>query len=207
MLRPGGFVGGGAHTGGMTGMDLPTTVREWVRPSAVQVEDLQWLAHRRRVETDGIESDAAAAVVATVMWVWGRIPGPVTGRLEQPVTRAVAVAEWWAAAAASDGGATSERQRRGVCAELDVAYWPPEYDRVGLEEGYAIYQTLSWLLGTLDGWERGRRPPLPIPVRNADGSLAPDDQRSRELAEMIGQTRRRAVLTQPSSSSAVSRRP
>ncbi|MFN2496707.1 MAG: hypothetical protein ABR608_12485 [Pseudonocardiaceae bacterium] len=190
----------------MTGMDLPATVREWVRPSPVEVEDLQWLAHRRRVETDGIESDAAAAMVATVMWVWGRIPGPATGRLEQPVTRAVAVAEWWAAAAVSDGGATSERQRRGVCAELGVAYWSPQYDRVGLEEGYAIYQTLSWLLGTLDGWERGRRPPLTIPVRNADGDPAASDQRSRELAELIGQTRRRAVLTQPSSSSAVSRR-
>jgi len=184
-------------------MDLPA----WVRPSVVEVEDLLWLAHRRHVETDGIESDAAAAMVATVMWVWGRIPGPITGRLEQPVTRAVAVAEWWAAAAASDGGATSKRQHRGVCAELGVAYWPPEYDRVGLEEGYAIYQTLSWLLGTLDGWERGRRPPLAIPVRNADGNPAASDQRSRELAELIGATRRRAVLTPPSSSSTASRRP
>jgi len=53
---------------------------------------------------------------------------------------------------------------------------------------------LSWLLAWPDGWQGGRRPPLEIPVRHADGSVAPDDQRSRELVEAIEATRRRAAV-------------
>jgi hypothetical protein len=185
---------------GMSGLRGHESVSEWVRPTAVEVEDLHWLAHRRHMDTEGWVSDAAAATAATVAWVWGGTTAPVTGRSEQPVTREVAVAEWWAAMAACDGGATPERQRRRVCTELGVPYWPPDYEAVGLEQGYAIYQTLSWLLGTLDGWERGRRPPLQIPVRDADGAAVPGDVRSLELEELVVEMRRRALARLHSSS-------
>lgn len=178
----------------MSGM-VVHSVPAWVRPSAVEVCDLQWLAYRRHLDTEGWVSQAAAAVAvaATVVWVWGGIGGPVTGRPEQPVTRAVATTELWAAMAACDGGYTPERQRRAVCAAEGVAYWAPDYQRVSLEEGYAIYQTLSWLLRSPDGWEHGRRAPLDIPSRGADGSPLPGDQRSAELVALVEDTRRRAA--------------
>jgi len=62
--------------------------------------------------------------------VWGGISlGPVTGSTDQPVTRAVAVAEMWAAMAVYDGGRTTERQLRSACQSLGVAYWRPEFER------------------------------------------------------------------------------
>lgn len=184
---------------GMSGMDVHP-VPEWVRPSAVQVYDFQWLAHRRYLDTTGHQSEAAAGMAAAVVWVRGGISGPATGRPEQPVTRAIATAELWAAMAICDGGGTPERQCRAVCAEVGVPYWPSDFDGVSLETGYGIYQTLSWLLRYLDGWEWGRYPPLELPARNADGGAPPGDQRSRELVELIEDTRRRAALSLHSSS-------
>lgn len=179
---------------GMTRVDAHL-LPGWARPRPVEVFDLHWLALRRYQDTEGWESEAAAGIASSVTWTWGYGTGPATGRPEQPVTHRVATAEWWAAMAVADRGGTSERQRRGVCWELGVPYWAPDYDGMSLEEGYAIYQTLSWLLGTLDGWQRGRQPPLSIPARTADGSVPPDDQRSRDLVALIEDTQRRAAAS------------
>lgn len=164
----------------------------WVRPSAIEVFDLRWLAHRRYLDAaHELDSQRGEAIAATVVWVWGDLAGPATSRPEQPVTRPVAVAEMWAAMALADGGGTRERVLRGVCAMEGVAYYRPDFDKVDLEPGMAVYQTLSWLLGSLDGWERGRRPPMEIPQRDTAGGLA-GDPRSRELADLVADTRVRA---------------
>ncbi len=112
--------------------------------------------------------------------------GPVTGRPEQPVTAAVAKAECWAARAAGDGGQTPEWQLKATCAELGVAYWPPELELIDPEEGYGVYQTLSWLLRWLDGYRGGSVPPLPLQQRKLNASTTTAD----ELDE--------AMVTQPS---------
>lgn len=166
-------------------------VPDWVWPSAVEVFDLKWLAYRRYLDAPHeIDRQRGETIAATVRWVWGPVTGPATGRPDQPVTRPVAVAEMWAAMALADGGGTRERVLRGVCAEQGMRYYPPDFGAVGLEAGMAIYQALSWLLASPDGWERGRRPPLEIPLRDAAGSVA-DDPRSRELAEFVVETRGR----------------
>ena len=91
--------------------------------------------------------------------------------------------------AACDGGVTPERQRKVVCWELGVPYWPPRYDVVDLEEGYAIYHALSWLSRTGDG---PSTPPYELPARQADGSIAASDERSLALADLIADTQRGA---------------
>lgn len=58
-----------------------------------------------------------------------------------------------------------------------------------------VYQALSLLLRSPNGWEPGRRPPLKIPTRAADGTIAADDSRSRELAALVANTRARAAET------------
>jgi hypothetical protein len=105
----------------------------------------------------------------------------------------VAYAEMWAAMALCDGGATPDRLLRAACAEGRVPYYRPNFDLIDLEEGFAIYQTLSWLLGSPDGWERGRETPLEIPVRDTAGNIAADDARSLELVALVEDTRRRAA--------------
>ena len=70
-----------------------------------------------------------------------------------------------------------------------VRYYRPDFERATLDHGMGMYQTLGWLIANADGWRGGRKPPLEIPARDADGNLA-DDPRSRELAELVAQTRR-----------------
>ena len=78
--------------------------------------------------------------------------GPITGRPDQPITAAVATAECGAAKALTEGG-RSEQQLKATCAELGVAYWPPDIEPIDPEEAHGVYQTLSWLLG----WSQGYR--------------------------------------------------
>lgn len=55
-----------------------------------------------------------------------------------------------------------------------------------MEEGYGVYQALSWLLRWLDGYRGGSVPPLPLPQRKLNASPTTAD----ELDE--------ATVTQPS---------
>jgi hypothetical protein len=115
------------------------------------------------------------------MWVTGDVViGPVTGRPEQPVTAEVAKAECWAARAAGDGSRTPEWRLKATCAELGVVYWPPNLELVDPEEGYGVYQTLSWLLRWVDGYRGGCVPPLPLPQRNLDASTTTADELEEE---------------------------
>ena len=52
-----------------------------------------------------------------------------------------------------------------------------------------VDEALSWLVGGADGYECGRRCPLELPVRAADGTVVAD-RRSAELIAQIEETRR-----------------
>lgn len=97
----------------------------------------------------------------------------------------------WAAMAIYDGGGTTERQLRAACESLGVAYWRPDFNTLTSEHGCGFYEALSWLTGSSDGWEGGRRCPLELPARLPDGT--PADDRSLELVGLIEDTRRRAA--------------
>jgi hypothetical protein len=169
-------------------------VPEWVRPSAIAVADLSWLAYRRFLLADDAYDRAEADGMQLALdWVRGSLElGPATGRHPCPCTRAVAEAELWAAMALADGGGTLERDMRHACRRLGVDYWPPDFD-IDLNTGEGIYLVLSWVTASDDGWCEGRRSPLELPVRNQDGSVDPGDARSLELLEQIEDTRRRAA--------------
>jgi hypothetical protein len=163
----------------MTGAGVPA-VPAWVVPSALQLEGLYSLA---RLEYDAPRSNRpqACGIVGTLMWVTGNaVVGPVTGRPEQPVTAAVAKAECWAARATGHSGETPEWRLKAVCAELGVAYWPPNVELIDPEESYGVYQTLSWLLHWLDGYRGGCVPPLALPGGNLDASTASADELAEE---------------------------
>lgn len=163
---------------------------EWVVPSSAQVRDLDLLAYGRSV-LDGHPCDVAYAegIGAAISWVHGAIRlGPATARPEWPLTRALVTAEMWAAMALNDGGGTSERTLRGVCMREGVRYYHPDFERATLDHGTGMYQTLGWLIANGDGWRGGRKPPLEIPLRDADGNVA-DDLRSLELAAQVERIR------------------
>jgi hypothetical protein len=159
------------------------------------VADLQWLAYRTYDLTDHeAERDEAEGITTAITWLWGAIRlGPVTSRPEYPITRDVAMAEMWAAMAVCDGGGTPEYWLRGDCELRGVRYYPPDFGRLSLDHGWGMYTCLSWATGSADGWERGRRAPMELPARRADGSLDPEDSRAYELVEMIEDIRRRAA--------------
>lgn len=141
----------------------------WMVPSATEVAELYSLA-RSQYDAPRGNRPQACGIVDTLRWAQGdAVAGPVTGRLDQPVTAAVATAECWAAKALAEGG-ISEEQLEAACSELGVAYWPPDVELIDPEEGYGAYQTLSWLLGWRDGYRGGRVPPLPCPRHNCSGS-------------------------------------
>jgi hypothetical protein len=166
---------------------------EWVRPSVAQVDDLELLAWRLIFDGDEIDAQRGKGIILSVGWLCRTGSSPATMRTERPITRPMALAETFAAAALSDGGGTTERMLRDWCAQLGVQYWPPAFGVIGLDEGYAIYQTLSWMAGNLDGWEGGRTPPLEIPARLADRVTLADDARTQELVALVVDCRRRGA--------------
>jgi hypothetical protein len=101
-------------------------------------------------------------------WVrHGRV-APVTERDEQPVTRALAVAEMWAATAAATPDIPPP-PLAAICADLGVAYKPTV--NVHPEWADGAWRALRWLLG-----EQGQASPLPVPVRHADSSTPTEDE-------------------------------
>jgi hypothetical protein len=147
----------------MTGSRGPA-LPAWVVPSVTEVDKLSSLARSQYDAPRGNRAQACG-IVGTLRWVSGQVMvGPITGRPDQPVTAAIATAECWAAKALTEGG-RSEQQLKEACAELGGTYWPPDVELVDPEEGYGVYQTLSWLLGWSEGYRGGCVPPLP-PVRH-----------------------------------------
>lgn len=167
-------------------------VSSWVARSAMEVYDLERLAFAARRSSDNrIERARAEGIGHAVLWVSGAdVAAPVTHRQEQPVTAALAKAEFWAAMAACDGGGTPERVVRAQCNELGVAFRPPQplprrwanrdsydpADEVDIERGHAVYHTLGWLLRHPDGYPTCTNPPLPLPMRSAEGGLLTGEQ-------------------------------
>ncbi|MBV9652201.1 MAG: hypothetical protein JO296_18965 [Pseudonocardiales bacterium] len=141
----------------------------WVVPSATEVAELYSLARSQYGAPRG-NRPQARGIVGVLRWATGDdMVGPVTGRPDQPVTAAVAIAECWAAKSLTEGS-ISEEELKAACVELGVAYWPPDVELIDPEEGCGAYQTLSWLLQWHDGYRGGRVPPLPSPRHSRTGS-------------------------------------
>jgi hypothetical protein len=165
----------------MTGSGGPS-LPAWAVPSVTEVDTLFSLA---RSEYDAPRGNRAQAcgIVGALRWVSGQaLVGPVTGRLDQPVTAAVATAECWAAKALTEGR-KSEQQLKDACTELGVAYWPPDIELIDPEEGHGVYQTLSWLLGWSEGYRGGLVPPLPPPHHHQGNTVTADhlDEQARVI--------------------------
>ncbi|MQA15591.1 MAG: hypothetical protein GEV09_15925 [Pseudonocardiaceae bacterium] len=132
----------------------------------VALADLHVLAYRAYRESGSVWHDG---ITATAVWVRGAGTGPVTFRQEQPVTRALAEAEWWAAVYVDSDGVKPPLE--SMCRRLDVAYQEP----VALNRVWArgVEAVLAWL--TSDPLQ-GRSPPLRVPDRDADGNPATAEQ-------------------------------
>jgi hypothetical protein len=151
----------------------------WVVPSATEIDDVYSLA-RSQFDAPRGNRPQACGIVGALRWATGDAPlAPVTGRPDQPVTAALAGAECWAAKALAQDG-ISEAQLEAACAELGVAYWPPDVELIDPEEGFGAYQTLSWLLGWKHGYRGGHVPPLPCPRHPALNDLPQQRSTVRE---------------------------
>jgi hypothetical protein len=147
----------------------------WVVPSVTEVDQVSCLAWSQYDTPRGNRAQACG-IVSALRWVSGQtLVGPVTGRHDQPVTAAVATAECWAAKALTEG-CRSEQQLQQACAELGVAYWPPNIELIDPEEAHGVYQTLSWLLGWAQGYRGGCVSPLPPPRHPQQDSTVTTDQ-------------------------------
>jgi hypothetical protein len=113
-------------------------------------------------------------MIAAVGWLRGLCLGPVTGRTEGPQSRDVALCELCAA----ESQLADQRHPpplHEVCQLLEVSYRePPEVD-----SGYAlgVWLTLRWALGETQS------PPLDLPIRRPDGSLAGEAEIYARLVE------------------------
>ncbi len=165
-------VGVGAHTRGMAGSE--PAMLDWVSAeTAYALDDLQVLACR--VLVDGEDSDWHRGVTLTIGWLHGGA-GPVTLRDEQPVTRGLVNAERWAAIWVDTDG--PKLSLRDDCERFGVAYWEPVVTSRLWARGAET--VLAWLLA--NPLEQ-RRPPMPVPERNAEGAVATAEELyQRELS-------------------------
>ncbi|MGH3777966.1 MAG: hypothetical protein ACRDRR_19910 [Pseudonocardiaceae bacterium] len=141
----------------------------WVVPSGKEADDLFLVAHQ--MVTD-VGSLWAQGITTTLLWVRGGIlEAPISGRQERPVSHRVALVESYMA----QGMLTSPASLRGmkdVSEGLGVEYLIPPF---AMSHRYAlgVYQTLEWLM-SLSPENRPvlktPPPPLPIPLRERDGS-------------------------------------
>ncbi|MCA1695675.1 MAG: hypothetical protein LC749_13625, partial [Actinobacteria bacterium] len=144
-----------------------TLTPSWVVPPASQISDLHWLGYRRYADT-GLAWPAG--VCASLEWVLSERNAPITERNERPVSDGVAKAEMWAATAVDRDGVKPSLE--SICANLDVAYFPA----VILNRTWArsVCMALRWMLG--GGGFAEAKPPLELPTRHADGSIASADE-------------------------------
>lgn len=139
---------------------------EWVRPAAREVSDCYWLAYRAHIEC---VAGTPGAVAATLAWVAGGEPGPVTGRRDQPVTAELAEAESWATS--EHGRGNQLPPTRDICDHLGVEYLPiRKAAHLTPEWSGRVWRTLRWLM--YDGVNgRPVEPPIALPARNEDGAI------------------------------------
>lgn len=166
-------VGGGAHTRVMS--EHGVAVPGWVVPAGTAVADLMWLSYGSWVESG---SQWTAGVLNTALWVRGGGAAPLTERVDVPVTRAMAEAEWLACLELDTEPGEDGPPAEAECARLGVAYLPPRAgDRVVAR---GVEATLRWLLGR-SGVRGPAAPPMELPTRDADGSIPP----AQELYEAV----------------------
>jgi len=132
----------------------------WITPSRSELADVHVLAFREYRDTGSAKAEAMGATAA---WIRGGRTAPVTFREEQPVTKALAKAEMWAAVHVVTGDVPLE----SLCLDLGVHYAPAVATNAVWSLG--VEEVLRWL--TADPLER-RKPPIPLPRRNPDGSVA-----------------------------------
>ncbi|MHA6793778.1 hypothetical protein ACVGVM_09715 [Pseudonocardia bannensis] len=130
----------------------------WAVPPRAQIADLHWLAYADATEST---SRIAAGVVAAVAWARGGQQAPVSGRTDQPVTRALAEMELWGARAATSPD--SPIPIDALRDDLGVDYCPPR--ELDPQRAAGTVAALSWLLG------KTTSPPMPLPARRPDGQL------------------------------------
>jgi len=140
---------------------------DWVHEPAA-LADLHVLAYRRHADVGSPRHDGMACTAA---WLRGARIAPVTFREEQPVTHALAKAEKLASMWVTSNGAKPPLE--SFCARLGVPYREP----VAVDRHYAlgVWEVLQWL--TADPLEH-RLPPLDVPERNPDGSIATAEELS-----------------------------
>lgn len=132
----------------------------WMRPTRFELRDLSCLAIRQVAD---LKAREPAGMIAVVGWLRGLSRGPVTGRTDSAQVRDVALCELCAAECRLDDGRQPPPLHE-VSQLLEVAYWPPE--DVDAEFALGVWLTLSWALGETE------RPPLNLPIRSADGTVA-----------------------------------
>ncbi|MQA13477.1 MAG: hypothetical protein GEV09_04675 [Pseudonocardiaceae bacterium] len=140
---------------------------EWVTPPQNEVADLMWVAYRLHAERGRPWS---SGVLAATAWVRGGRAAPVTERDEWPVTRELAIAEMWAAVVASERDSGIPRPPvEQTCVDLGVGWREPP--PVDAEYAIGAWRVLRWVLGV-----SGQQVPIPVPVRNPDGTILTADQ-------------------------------
>lgn len=142
----------------------------WVVPTTAQVGDLHWLAYRLLSEQD---TPWAAGIVATLAWVRGGRPAPVTGRDTQPVSAGQAQFEQWAAVAVMDPDGPCPPLEL-IATQAGVPYLPPQATNPDWASG--AWRTLLWLAGASSA-----ESPIPVPRRREDGTPLAEQDFLREL--------------------------
>lgn len=131
----------------------------WAAPAAQAVRDAHRIAQALGVADAG--AHGVQAVAATIGWVTGSQPSPLSGREAGEVTSALARAEMMLGSAVALG---STELPPDVWAALDVAPARSLTAHVGWAGG--VCDALGWLLQVTD------RAPVPVPVRGPDGRPA-----------------------------------
>lgn len=146
---------------------------QWAKAGQQTLDDLYWITVRAGIETD---RPWVHGTTQTLSWLAGRSAAPISGRAEQPVTRAEAEAEKWYAIGYGDELLPLAR----ICAELHVTNPPaiPDLD-IGFVDGVA--RCLNWVL---DG--PGAHMPLDVPRRRPDGQVVCAQQRYDEAIQARG---------------------
>lgn len=138
----------------------------WATPPPSEIADEMWLACAAHVDGD---RPVFTGVMAATAWVRGGRSAPVTERGEQPVTRGLAEVEEWAALVAHEPSMRTNLPVDSIAADAGVSWREPL--RVDADYARGAWRALRWILGMPDA-----RPPLPVPLRNPDGTLVTADQ-------------------------------